>query len=72
MVEVTKDTESFLANLELSLKVVGRMDLENDVKDAVVEIESSSDEHEAEKVATSLLLMIEDAIGTSKKVEKRN
>jgi hypothetical protein len=72
MVEVNKDTESFLGNLDLSLKIVDRVDLEDDVKDAVVGIISASDDGEAEEIATSLLVMLEDAIGTSKKVEKRN
>ena len=70
--EVMKDKEGFLAKSVLSLRITGRMDLEEDVKDAVVQIASSGDFSSAEPAVSSLMSILEDGFGISITIDKRN
>ena len=70
--EVMKDPDAFMENSVLSLRIAGRMDLEDDVKDAVVEIVSCSDLVDANEIVSSLMRMLEDGFGISTTIEKRN
>ncbi len=70
--EIKKDPESFMSNSILSLQIAGRLDLEADIKDAVVETVSCSDLSEVQEVVKSLMGIMEDGFGISTTVEKRN
>jgi hypothetical protein len=70
--EIMKDPDAFMANSILSLRLADRHDLEDDVKDAVVEIVSCVDFSEARKAVSSLKTMLEDGFGISTTIEKRN
>lgn len=70
--EIMKDADAFLMKSMLSLEVVGRKDLEDDIKDAVVSVVSSKDFEDAASALSSLMGFFEDAFGIFTKIEKRD
>lgn len=70
--EIMKGSREFMSKTMLSLDVVGRNDLQDDVKDAIIEIVSSKSFGDASDALSSLLAMFEDAFGVYTKIEKRD
>jgi hypothetical protein len=67
-----KGAEDFLSKSMLALDVVGRKDLQDDIKDAVVSIVSSDGFGEAASSVSSLMSIFEDGFGIFTKIEKRD
>ena len=70
--KVTEDSDAFMSNSALSLRIAGRPDLEGSIKDAVVQIVSSVDFSEAKEAVSSLKKILEEGFGVSTMIEKRN
>jgi hypothetical protein len=69
--EISGDPALWLGKAVAALGVVGRSDLETDVKDAVQEISLCGNFEEAARPAATLLAMLEQAVGVAAAIRKR-
>lgn len=69
--DIKEGTEPFLRKIQLVLSAVGREDLGEDFKDAVMDVDASADFESAYNSCSSLMDMLNDAVGVQEKIKKR-
>jgi len=68
--EVTGNPGKFFGGIKRALEIAGRLDAEDDVKDAVQSVVTAGRFEEAAEPCAALLKIMEDAVGVAPVVQK--